>query len=172
MIDDYFWELFLPYLGEKRCFTEQYPMKSFFDAGVVTAVHSDFSVTEPHMARAIYSALTRRTPRWFFEAAFSRRPGYRWSPDKTDGFEQGEIGALPPVSERIGLDQVLRASTMGGAYANFLENDIGSIETGKLADIAVWDQDLTAARVEDLPDARVILTLFEGRVVWRDEKDI
>ena len=172
VIDDYFWELFIPYLGRERCFEYQHPLKSFFDAGVVTAIHSDFSVTEPNIARAMYSSLTRRLPRWYFDGVFSRRPGYRYAPEKTGGFEYGEIGALPPTTERIGLEEALRAGTINGAYANFLEEDIGSIQPGKLADMVVWDRDLFKIDVEEIAEAQVHMTFFEGRPVWQGESNV
>jgi hypothetical protein len=51
----------------------------------------------------------------------------------------------------------------------FLEDAIGSIEPGKYADIAVWDTDFYTAPTDAIKDARCLLTLFDGAVVYRAE---
>ena len=166
-IEDYFWELFVPYLGRDRAFNDQYPLKSFFEAGVNTAVHSDFSVTEPDMMRAVYSGLTRRMPRRVFEARFGRIPKWRWVPEDGDALAPGGFGKMPPDRERLSLEEILGAASAGGAYANFLEDDLGTMAPGKLADLIVFDRNLFEIDVEEIPEAKVVLTLFEGRVVHK-----
>ncbi|MFH1139829.1 MAG: amidohydrolase [Pseudomonadota bacterium] len=169
-IDDYFWDLYVPYLGRERAFHGQYPLKSLFDAGVTVAIHSDFSVTEPDVMFALYSALTRRLPHRVFERQFGRKPGYRWVSDDDAILEKGDIGSLPPAGERIGLAEALRAASLNGAYANHLEHDLGSIEAGKLADLTVLDRDPFESGVEDIPANKVVLTFFEGRMVYHDAR--
>jgi predicted amidohydrolase YtcJ len=74
---------------------------------------------------------------------------------------------LPPLEERATLEQMIRAATLNGAYANFLEGEIGSIEIGKLADLVVLDQNLFDIPTEEIPDTQVVMTLFEGKEVYR-----
>lgn len=58
------------------------------------------------------------------------------------------------------------ASTLNGAYANFLEGDLGSFEVGKLADLVVLDQNLFDIAIEQIPETRIVMTFFEGRQVF------
>lgn len=169
IIDDYFWELYVDYLGRERAFYGQYAQKRFLDNGVNLAFHSDFSVVEPDSLRAIYSALTRRAPRRTFDRQYGRSSDYRYVAESGKDLNHGDIGALPPESERLDLDQALRAYTLGGAYANFREADLGSIASGKLADLVVLDRDLYSIAVEEIPQVRVAMTLFEGRIVFEDD---
>ena len=50
----------------------------------------------------------------------------------------------------------------------FLENQIGSLEVGKDADIAVWDRDLYKIPADDLKNLKCELTLLRGREVYRN----
>ena len=170
-IDDYFWDLFVPYLGWERSMYQQYPYKSLIDAGAVTAIHSDFSVTEPDMMFALYSAVTRRLPKRVFDVQFGRTQGYKWVTDDDARLEHGDIGALPPLEERVDMAEALRSANLNGAYANLLEKELGSVEVGKLADLAVLDHDPFEMDIEDLPDNKIAMTLFEGRIVYRRAED-
>lgn len=169
IIDDYFWELYVDYLGRERAFFHQYPQKTFLDHGVNLAFHSDFSVVEPDSMRAIYSALTRRMPRRIFERHYGRNPAYRYVAESGTSPVYGDMGALPPEEECLDLEEALRAYTLGGAYGNFLEKDLGSITVGKLADLVVVDRNLYETPIEEIPQARVAMTLFEGRIVFEDD---
>jgi predicted amidohydrolase YtcJ len=66
--------------------------------------------------------------------------------------------------ERIGLDEALRAITIGAAYTLKLDGEIGSIETGKRADFAVLEDDPIEAGPAGLKDVRVWGVVQSGRV--------
>jgi predicted amidohydrolase YtcJ len=55
---------------------------------------------------------------------------------------------------------------MGSAYVNHLDDDTGSIDVGKAADLAVIDRDLFALPVEEIASARVEQTFVEGERVY------
>ena len=169
IIDDYFWEFYVNYLGRERAFHHQYPQKSFLAHGVNLAFHSDFSVVAPDSLRALYSAVTRRIPRRIFERHYGRNPAYRYVDDADTDLAYGDMGALPPEEERLDLEEALQAYTLGGAYANFLEKDLNSVAVGKLADLVILDRNLYEIPFEDLPQARVVMTLFEGSIVFEDD---
>jgi predicted amidohydrolase YtcJ len=142
--DDYYYNLQIPYLGRERADLE-YPMESFFKAGVVAASSSDFPVTyPPNPLEGIRAGVTRL------------KPGV------TDPRE-----ILWP-EERASLEEMIGSFTRAGAYANFLESVTGSIEPGKSADLIVLDRNLFQIRPEEIARARVLLTLFQGRAVFRD----
>src|SRR6266540_3105066 len=71
--------------------------------------------------------------------------------------------------ERLDLPAALDAATIGAAYANRLDATTGSIEPGKLADLAVLDRDLFDPGPGPVGDARVLATFVEGEVVHAEE---
>ena len=61
--------------------------------------------------------------------------------------------------------EALKAITMGGAYFSFEENIRGSLETGKLADLAVLSDDYLAVPEDEIPALHSVLTMLDGQVV-------
>ena len=68
--------------------------------------------------------------------------------------------------ERITLAEALKAYTAGSAYGTFREHELGTLEVGKLADIAVLERNLFAIPAEEIPDTKVQLTIVNGKVVF------
>ena len=118
-----------------------FPYRSFLDAGVAMAFGSDWPVAPMDPVMGIYAAVTRRT-------LDGRHPG-GWVP-----------------GQRIPLEAAVRASTLGGAFAEGAERDKGSVSPGKLADFVVLDRDLFQIPPEQIQDARVRLTLCGGAVTY------
>lgn len=75
---------------------------------------------------------------------------------------------LPPEDERITLDQALKAYTLDAAYVLDMEDRIGSLEVGKLADIVVLEKDLHAIPPSEIGTTKVDLTMMNGRITYRD----
>jgi predicted amidohydrolase YtcJ len=74
-----------------------------------------------------------------------------------------------PIEESsITLEEAVRCYTLDAAYASFEEDIKGSIETGKLADIAFLSQDLTEVEPEIIKDTEVWMTIVDGNIVWRN----
>jgi len=142
--DDYYYNIQVPYLGQKRA-DEEYPMKSFFDKGAIVASSSDYPVTIPcNPLEAIQYGITR--------SEFNT----------TDSTE-----ILWP-EERVSLEQMIRSFTINGAYANFLEKETGSIEVGKKADLVILDKNLFEIPVNEIHKAKVLMTFFDGEEVFVD----
>jgi predicted amidohydrolase YtcJ len=140
--DKYITELTEPRLGPARS-RWLYPIGSVVRSGAVVAFGSDWSVSSMNPLDGIDVALNRREP--------SRGPGPAWLPE-----------------ERISLPEAIAAYTIGGAYLDFTEKETGSIEVGKAADLIVLDRNLFAIPPVQTHEAKVLLTLIEGREVWRD----
>jgi hypothetical protein len=85
----------------------------------------------------------------------------------------GAVRRITYSNETIGPDQcltiqeALRAHTMGSAYAGFEEDVKGSIEPGKLADLAVWSEDPYTAPLKRLWQIPIETTIVGGQVVYQ-----
>jgi predicted amidohydrolase YtcJ len=131
--------------AEKRLGPERihyaYAFKSLLDSGARLAFGSDWPVAPMEPLMGIYAAVTRRT---------------------LDG--KNPNGWIP--EQKITVAQAVHAYTVGAAYAQFDEKQKGSIEAGKLADIAVLSQDIFHIDPAAIEDTRVDLTIFDGRVIY------
>lgn len=118
------------------------PFRTFLNRGIIWANGSDYIVT-PFPARyGIWSAVARETL-------------------------LGTWGKTPfGTAESVGVRDALRAVTIWPAHQMFLEKQIGSIEVGKYADIAVWDRNPYTVSTADLKEMRCELTVFNGKVVF------
>lgn len=132
--------------AERRIGTERargsYAFRSLLEAGAVLAFGSDWYVAPMEPLRGIYAAVTRRT-------LDGKRPG-GWIPE-----------------EKISVQEALRVYTWGSAYAAFDERVKGTVEAGKLADLAVLSEDILSLDPAELNRARVVMTVFDGRVVYK-----
>jgi predicted amidohydrolase YtcJ len=84
---------------------------------------------------------------------------------KGSGERAVEETLLP--EERLDLATAIAAFTIGSAYVNHLDDVTGSIEVGKLADLAIVDRDLFAHPTDEIAAARVDATYVEGTPVYR-----
>ena len=71
--------------------------------------------------------------------------------------------------QALSQEEALRCGTMGGAYLTFEEDKKGSIEEGKLADMAVLSADLLTCPEEDIKDIVSDTTIVGGEVVYERE---
>jgi predicted amidohydrolase YtcJ len=81
------------------------------------------------------------------------------------GGEEVDTEAFLP-NERIDVDTALAAYTIGSAWVNHAEDETGSIEVGKAADLAIIDRDLYSVPPTDLYKCKVDMTLVDGKVVF------
>ena len=88
--------------------------------------------------------------------AVTRRP-----PDSTTG-----PAWLP--EQRVTLATILTAYSEGGAWAAGDESRTGTLEVGKAADLIVLDRNLYRIPPAEIHSVKVLLTLLDGREVWRD----
>jgi hypothetical protein len=75
-----------------------------------------------------------------------------------------------PIREnRITLEEAIMCYTLNSAYSGFQEDKTGSIEKGKLADITVFDGDLSEAPIEEIRDHKCYMTLVNGEILYKTE---
>jgi hypothetical protein len=78
-------------------------------------------------------------------------------------------GGYEPA-EKMTREQALRSYTLDAAYGAFEENLKGSITAGKLADFTVYNQDLMQVAEDDFLNTKVVMTIFDGKVVYSVEE--
>ena len=136
---------FIYYSGERyiedvpACqFKHLYAIKTMLEAGLKVAAGSDAPVAVPDPLKAVYAAATRKAE---------------------TGQEVLKQQALPVMD-------ALRLYTTGAAYSCFREKELGTINTGKFADLVVLDADPLQVEPEKLKDVKVTMTLLNGEVVY------
>ena len=79
----------------------------------------------------------------------------------------GEPGAavLAPADQRLSVEQAVHANTLGAAYQIRMDDRVGSLEAGKLADLIVLDRNIFDIDPHDIHRAQVQLTMMNGRVM-------
>ncbi len=77
------------------------------------------------------------------------------------------LGAFPGVTPEMAVsrEQALRLYTMGSADVDFMEDRAGSIEAGKLADLAVLSDDYMTVGEDRIRDLRSVFTIIDGWIV-------
>lgn len=118
-----------------------YIFRTLLDDHTHLAFGSDWTVAPIDPLLGIYAAVTRRT-------LDDKNPG-GWIPE-----------------QKISVDEALRAYTAGDAYAAFGERVRGVLRPGMKADLVVLDQDLTTIRPEEIRNAKVRMTVVNGKVVF------
>ncbi|MHC2998612.1 amidohydrolase [Microbacterium sp. HJ5] len=136
-------DLTLPFLGDPRS-AWQYPFGDLLRAGTVLAAGSDWSVSTPNPLAAIHVAVNRLS---------------------APGEEEGEYEPFLP-EQAIDLATSLTAYTAGSAWVNHLDETTGTIEVGRLADLAVLDRDPFDGPADEIGATRVLQTFVEGRRVY------
>ena len=118
------------------------PWRSLARSGGVLAFSSDWNVSEMDPLVGIYSALTRA----------DLRGKDAWTTEET-----------------VDLATAIRAYTMGGAYANHVDDRRGSITPGKQADVIVLSEDVFGLEQEPaaLLDTHVEIAIVDGRIEHR-----
>ena len=75
-------------------------------------------------------------------------------------------GGLKVINQTIDREDALIAYTRKNAYFVFRENDLGSIQSGKLADLVVLDRDYLTVPADQIKDIKPVMTVVGGKVVY------
>lgn len=133
-------------LGEKRIKEGAYMWQTLLKSGIPIVNGTDVPVEPLNPIASLYASFTRKTLKGMPE----------------EGYEP---------EERMTREQALRSYTLHAAYGAFEENIKGSITTGKLADFTIYDQDLMTVPEENFLDTQVMMTIFNGEVVYEKEME-
>ncbi len=138
--DEWVMNLNLPVIGEKRL-GWMYPIGSIHRAGGRLALGTDWDVSPPDALPGIEVGLRRQDPTGAIE------------------------GALNP-GEGLDLATLIEAYTLGGAYVMHQEDETGSIEVGKAADLVVLEKNLFEIPAQEISEVRVLETFVNGESVF------
>lgn len=127
------------FIGKNRA-ERQYPFGSLFRSGALVASGSDYPVQTDRPLLAIQMGITRAVP--------------------------GDDMIMPKESEKVTLEDMLQSYTRNGAIANFLEDEIGTLEVGKKADIVILDKNLFEISPYDIVKTEEVMTIFDGQIVY------
>src|SRR5207253_5886646 len=134
--EDYTVKLVKPYISA-FAYRYQYPAQSLHKAGAMIAGASDWPVSSPNPWNAIAQANTRKGP----------------------------LGVLN-AKESIDRQTMFYAYTINAAKALRLDQQIGSLEPGKQADLIILDRDVFKVSDDELFDTKVLKTFFAGKQVY------
>ena len=131
-----FGDLYVEALGEDRP-ARSYPMKTWMERGMHPAASSDAPVSSSNPMTNLYTMVTRETA----------------------------SGRVLGADQALTMAQAVSALTYNGAFVSFCEDEKGTLAPGRLADLAVLDRDIFAIPIAEVLEARVDVTILDGRVV-------
>ena len=138
-----YWEgdLLFRDVGEQRAKNYK-PVRKYLDRGVVVTSSSDVTSTvSANPFVSLYALVTRKN----------------------------RLGQEIAPHEAVSREEALRTFTLGGTWLTREEAIKGSIEVGKLADMAILDRDYFSVPEEEIKDIQVDTTIVGGQVVWQRE---
>jgi len=116
-----------------------HPHKTMLEMGIIAGGNSDYPVSDGNPMIQIYEAVTRRT----------------------------RTGTVVGSKEAVDVMDAIRLYTWNGAYLGKEEKSKGSIEPCKLADLVVLDRDILTVSSEEIKGIRVLMTIVDGKIVYR-----
>ena len=135
-------DLTLPLMSKERA-RWNYAMNSVLATGATVAGGSDWSVTSMNPLDAIEVGVTRMAV---------GTPGTGFIPE-----------------EKVSLQDMLKAYTVNGAFQMRQEDQVGTLKAGKAADLVILDRDLHKIPLTEIHNAKVVMTLVAGEIVYQQE---
>ena len=129
-------------LGEERL-KNAYALKKLLQQAGKIALGTDFPVENPNPFYTFYAATARKDL-----SGFPR-----------EGFQ---------IENALSREEALKGMTIWAAYANFEENEKGSLEVGKFADFIILNQDIMEIPLDKVPQTKVLATYIGGEKVYGD----
>ncbi len=128
-------------LGENRIVEGAYVWKKLLNSGARIVNGTDVPVEPINPIASFYASVSRKT--------------LEGTPP--EGYE---------ADQRMTREEALRSYTLDAAYGAFMENLVGSIEAGKLADFTVFSQNIMEVPEAEILDTKVAMTILNGKVVY------
>ena len=136
-------------VGKERA-ANQYPIKSFIDAGADVVFHSDYPISPSFNGpMSIYCSVLRGLPN---------------QEDPNGGIIDGTVRGENEVTNRM---EALAALTKNVAYMWHEENNLGTLASGKIANLSIFDTDLLNDELGKLLKTNVVATVIDGKIVYK-----
>ncbi|MBT8218282.1 MAG: amidohydrolase [Bacteroidia bacterium] len=129
-------------LGKERAKYGAYPWRSLLDAGAVVTNGTDAPVEDVDPIPSFYASVTR---------------------------SRSDTDLIFYPEQAMTREEALYSYTMACAFAAFEEDDKGSLEPGKLADIVILSENLLSCNTPKILDAEVLYTIIGGNVKYQKE---
>lgn len=132
-------------LGEKRIKEGAYMWQDLLQSGIPIVNGTDVPVEPLNPIPSFYASVSRKT--------------LKGTPE----------GGYEP-EQKMTREQALKSYTLDAAYGAFEEDIKGSINVGKLADFTIYNQDLMTVEENKILNTEVVMTIFDGKVVYKKEE--
>ncbi|MFA6457756.1 MAG: amidohydrolase family protein, partial [Bacteroidota bacterium] len=142
-----------------------YAWRSLLDDGNIIPSGSDFPVELPNPILGFYAAVTRQDSYGIPNSAADVASQFQLSTEGIKDSANFSGGWFP--AQRMTRQEALRSFTRWGAYAEFMENEKGSIEEGKLADLVILSKDIMAVPSKEIPSTEVEMTIVGGVIRYQ-----
>ena len=142
-----------------------YAWRSLLDDGNIIPAGSDFPVELPNPLLGFYAAVTRQDKDGLPRDASDVVNKFQLSPEGIRDSTLFQGGWF--ASQKMTRKEALRAFTMWGAYAEFMENEKGSIEEGKLADLVMLSKDIMTVEPKEILATDVVMTIVGGTIRYK-----
>jgi len=114
------------------------PVKTALNKGIDITIHTDAPVALPNLMRVLWTAVERTS----------------------------RSGKIIGAEERLTPYEALQAITIWSAYQHYEEDNKGSLETGKLADLVILDKNPLKINTQEIKNIQVLKTIKEGKIVF------
>jgi len=131
-------------LGEKRIKEGAYMWQDLLQSGVPIVNGTDVPVEPINPIASFYASVSRKTLKGLPEG----------------GYEP---------EQKMTREQALKSYTLDAAFGAFEEDIKGSISVGKLADFTIYDQDIMTVAEEKILETKIMITIFDGKVVYTND---
>lgn len=144
---------YIEHIGKNRYETLQFPFRSWGDSGAIVALGSDWPATPGGFEIGVnpfinmQSAMNRIAPSEYVEALGSL------------------LEKLPPFNQVLTLKEAVQGYTLNGAKQLGIDDKVGSIEVGKLADLILLDRNIFEIPKDEIHATKVLATMMDGKIL-------
>ncbi len=121
---------------------ELWKIKSFIDTGVNVSFGTDYTASSMNPFDQLYRAIYRKAD----------------DGNPVNGYK---------MEEAVDIKQAIYCYTYASARSIGMEEKLGSLETGKYADMIVLDTNILTAKEEEIKNAKVLVTILNGKIIYK-----